>query len=53
MLYMFGKCKKFPIIVFPDTPAMRQWHYPKKSGTLAWTLTNDAGQIIDKYTPAR
>lgn len=49
-LYMFGRDKKTSIIGFPNTPEMRKFHYPKKTGNRSWTIVDGTtGQTIDSY----
>lgn len=51
-LHLHGKdIKENPYCVFPDTPAMRKFHYPKHQGPNAWTVVDGKGKVIDKYRP--
>lgn len=45
--------KGAPILIFPDTPNMRKYHYPQRQGEFAWVLKNDKGEVIDKYSPTK
>jgi hypothetical protein len=52
MIAVYGSEKdRTPIIVFPDTPAYRHWHYPRKRD-MPWVVRNhNTDEIIETYSP--
>lgn len=52
-LHMYGKGATTPFLICPDTPEYRKFHMPKHRGEFAWVVKNDAGEVIDRYTPPR